>query len=106
MIMMTEACRQDQDLILDDASEKARRIGAVFADFEFTYTSNQNIDDSIQRTFESIKANIKRDRYSTIAWSFPRAIRTHGDPNPNPVIVLPGAMLLAKFVGYKTHIKQ
>jgi hypothetical protein len=48
---------------------------------------------------------MNQEKYSAIAWSFPRLIRTHGDPNPNPVIVLPGTILLAKFVGYKTIAK-
>jgi hypothetical protein len=106
MTKMTEACRQAQSLILNDASEKVKRIGVVFADFEFPYMPNQNIDDRIQVNFESIKASIKQEKYSAVAWNFPRVIRTYGDPNLNPVIVLPGTILLAKFVGCKTIVKQ
>jgi len=60
---------------------------------------NQNIDDSIHRRFKSIKASMD---LGAIAWNFPRLIRTHRYPNPNPVIILPGTILLAKFVGFKT----
>ena len=96
---MTEACCQAENIILDDEPEKTRRIGVVFADFEFPYLPNQNIDDSIQRRFKSVKTGME---LGAIAWNFPRLIRTSGDPNPNPKIILPGTMLLAKFVGYKT----
>jgi hypothetical protein len=108
MTMMTKACRQSQSLVLDDTSEKARRVGVVFADFEFPYMPYQNIESSIQDKFDSIKVSIESEKYSAIAWSFPRAIRTCRDegPKPNSGIVLPGTMLLAKFVGCKTIVKQ
>jgi hypothetical protein len=101
---LNEACVDAKSLVLDDTSEKARRIGVVFADFEFQRLSDEDIEHNIAITFDNI-ATIQCD---VMAWSFPKVARFYRDKNldTGSEIILPGTVLLAKFVGYKTIIEQ
>ena len=101
---LDEACKDARSLVLDDTSEKSRRIGVVFADFEFCGLSDREIEKNIMITFK----NVSTIQCGAMAWGFPKVTRFYRDKNLDTglEIISPGTVLLAKFIGNKTIIEQ
>lgn len=85
-VKLNEVCLDAKSLVLDDESEKPKRIEVVFADFEFQGLTDQDIEHNITITFDNI-ATIPCD---AMAWSFPKVSRYYRDKNPGCMDSLPG----------------
>jgi hypothetical protein len=101
VIAMKKVCNEVENLILDDASDHVKRIGVVFANFEFLKTivrDQDMINNSIRDRLEAIKTMT----FDALAWSFPQSMRNYEDDGK----IFPGTVLLAKFVGNKEVVAR